>query len=166
MGRPDPQEVKGAAADDEPSRLMQRYLIWKSGPGPLQVEFRRVGEAILRPSLQIVTPTGSCPLPREDECDVARFALSDDDVARVLAGRDALRPPCLLLQCDAFLGLACDKRRWGWSIRVSRAGTALPCFDLGGTPLPLRRDGFTRARLERIPERSTMASSHQFIGLS
>lgn len=145
---------------------MQRYLIWKSGPGPLQVEFRRVGEAILRPSLQIVTPTGSHPLPRQDDCDVARFTLSDADVARVLAARDELRPPCLMLQCDAFLALACDKRRWGWSIRVSREGEALPCFDLAGTPLPLRRDGFTRARLQRIPERSGMASCHQIIGLS
>ncbi|WP_062347348.1 hypothetical protein [Novosphingobium sp. CCH12-A3] len=145
---------------------MQRYLIWKSGPGPLQVEFRRVGEAILRPSLQIVTPTGSDPLPRQDDCDVARFSLSDGDVERVLAARGGLRPPCLMLQCDAFLGLACDQRRWGWSIRVSREGEALPCYDLDGTPLPLRRDGFTRAQLQRIPERSGMARSHQIIGLS
>lgn len=145
---------------------MQRYLIWKSGPGPLQIEFRRLGEAILRPTLQIVTPTGSHPLPRLDDCDVARFILSEADVARVLAARDELRPPCLMLQCDAFLALACDQRRWGWSIRVSREGEPLPCHDLAGTPLPLRRDGYTRARLQRIPERSGMARSHQIIGLA
>lgn len=145
---------------------MSRYLIWKSGPGPLQLEFMRVGEAVLRPSLLIVTPTCTVTLPREDDCDVARFSLSADEVARLLSPREDLRPPCMMLQCDAFLSATSTRRRWGWSIRVSRDGTPLPARHLDGSPLQLRRDGFTRARLQQIPEHSGMARGHEIIGLA
>jgi hypothetical protein len=145
---------------------MSRYLIWNSGPGPLQFEFMRVGEAVLRPSLLIVTPSCTVALPHEDDRDVARFTLSADDVARLLRAPTELRPPCMMLQCDAFLSATSARRRWGWSIRVSRDGTPLPAQHLDGSPLPLRRDGFTRARLHHIPEQSGMARGHEIIGLA
>lgn len=145
---------------------MSRYLIWNSGPGPLDIEFRRVGEAVLRPSLLIVTPTGTVAVPREDSDDVARFRLSEKDVERLRASEGELRAPCLAFSCDAFLSTASAKRRWGWSIRVSRRGKPLPGQHLDGKPLPMRRDGFTRARVGRIPEHSVMARDHDLIGLA
>ncbi|MFM6831012.1 MAG: hypothetical protein ACKOVA_11885 [Novosphingobium sp.] len=145
---------------------MSRYLIWNSGPGPLDIEFRRVGEAVLRPSLLIVTPTGTVAVPREDHDNVARFRLSEADVARLRSSEHELRAPCLAFQCDAFLSTSSDKRRWGWSIRVSRKGKPLAGQHLDGTPLPMRRDGYTRARTGRIPEHSVMARDHDLIGLA
>lgn len=145
---------------------MQRYLIWKSGPGPLDIEIKRVGEAVLRPSLLIVTPVGGIAVPHEDDRDVARFHLDETNVARLLSAPGALRAPCLAFQCDAFLSMGSDRRRWGWAIRVSRDGEALPGHHLDGAPLVMCRDGFTRAHLRHIPDRSVMARGHDLIGLS
>lgn len=151
---------------------MPRYLIWKSGPGPLDIEFKRMGEAVLRPSLLIVTPGKTTTIPREDNADIACFHLSDAAVARLLTSPGGLRPPCMAVQCDAFLslttGLPADagRRRWGWSIRVSREGQALPGHYLDGKPLVMCRDGFTRARLRTLPDGSGVARDHDIIGLS
>ncbi|MBA4354021.1 MAG: hypothetical protein C0409_04960 [Novosphingobium sp.] len=148
------------------AETMHRYLIWNSGPGPLDIEFKRVGEAVLRPSLLIVTPTGGIAVPHQDDRDIARFHLGEAEVARLLSDPGTLRAPCLAFQCDAFLSMASARRRWGWSIRVSRDGETLCGHHLDGEPLAMRRDGFTRARLRQIPEKSVMARGHDLIGLS
>lgn len=145
---------------------MDRYLIWKTGPGPIDIECRRMGEAILRPSLSIVTAAGASVVPRQDDCDVARFSLAEADVARLLTASAALRPPCIMLQCDAFVAMASDRRRWGWSLRVSRRGLPLPGFRLDGRPLALCRDGFTRARMQQMSELTGLAHGHEIIGLA
>ncbi len=151
---------------------MPRYLIWKSGPGPLDIEFKRMGEAVLRPSLLIVTPGKTITVPREDSADIALFHLTEDDVVRLLSSPGGLRPPCMAFQCDAFLsmtpGPAADtgRRRWGWAIRVSRDGHALPGHYLDGKPLVMCRDGFTRARLRTLPNQSGVARDHDIIGLT
>ncbi|OYZ39365.1 MAG: hypothetical protein B7Y31_08055, partial [Novosphingobium sp. 16-62-11] len=75
---------------------MHRYLIWKAGPGPIDIEFKRLGEAVLRPSVSIVTPVGATSVPREDACDVARFSIDHADVQRLLSPRDELRAPCIM----------------------------------------------------------------------
>lgn len=147
------------------AEAMHRYLIWKSGPGPVDIEFKRLGEALLRPTVSIVTPTGSTAVPRLDEHDVARFSLGDEDVARLLSPCAELRPPCLVVQCDAFIAMASRRRRWGWSIRVSRQGDPLQGFHLDGRPLALCRNGFTRARLQNMSDRTGMAHGHDIIGL-
>ena len=147
------------------AEAMHRYFIWKSGPGPIDIEFKRLGEAVLRPSVSIVTPVGSTSVPREDACDIARFSLDDTDVARLLSARDELRAPCIMVQCDAFMAMASRERRWGWSIRVSRMGEALAGFHLDGRPIALCRNGFTRARLQSMSERTGMAHGHDIIGL-
>jgi len=144
---------------------MHRYLIWKSGPGPIDIEFKRLGEAVLRPSVSIVTPVGATVVPREDACEIARFSLDQADVARLLSPREELRAPCIMVQCDAFLAMASRRRRWGWSIRVSRNGQALEGYHLDGRPLSLSRDGFTRARLRNMCEKTGMAHGHDIIGL-
>lgn len=146
--------------------MMQRYLIWKSGPGPLDIEIKRVGEAVLRPSLLIVTPAGGVAVPHQDDRDIARFHLPEEDVARLISSPGMLRAPCLAFQCDAFLTMASAQRRWGWSIRVSRDGETLQGHHLGGAPLSMCRDGFTRAYIRQIPEKSVMARGHDLIGLS
>lgn len=148
------------------AETMHRYLIWNSGPGPLDIEFKRVGEAVLRPSLLIVTPAGGIAVPHQDENDIARFHLGEAEVARLLSDPGTLRAPCLAFQCDAFLSMVSDKRRWGWSIRVSRNGKSLPGHNLDGVPLIMRRDGFTRARLRQIPDKSVMSRGHDLIGLA
>jgi len=147
------------------AEAMHRYLIWKAGPGPIDIEFKRLGEAVLRPSVSIVTPVGATCIPREDACDVARFSLDQADVARLLSPRDELRAPCIMVQCDAFMAMASLRRRWGWSIRVTRDGLPLQGFHLDGRPLALSRDGFTRARLQNMSERTGMAHGHDIIGL-
>jgi len=145
---------------------MQRYLIWKSGPGPLDIEIKRVGEAVLRPSLLIVTPVGGVVVPHQDDHDIARFHLAEADVARLISAPGTMRAPCLAFQCDAFLTMASERRRWGWSIRVSRDGESLQGHHLDGAPLSMCRDGFTRAHIRQIPEKSVMARGHDLIGLS
>ncbi|MFN3470866.1 MAG: hypothetical protein ACK4Z7_14285, partial [Novosphingobium sp.] len=74
------------------------YTVWKTGPGALMLDLRRAGEALLRPTISIVTATGAISIPREDEGDIARFLLSAEHVARLLSPRDGLRPPCIMLQ--------------------------------------------------------------------
>lgn len=145
---------------------MSRYLIWKSGPGPVEIELRRAGEALLRPSLSIVSPSGAVAVDRQDLGDCVRFSLAADEVERLLNPAGPLRPPCIMLQCDAFLGLAPKRRRWGWSIRISRGGVALPAQHLDGRPLRQSRDGFIRARLLHFPEHTTMARGLEIIGLA
>ncbi|MCX7283433.1 MAG: hypothetical protein NTX28_05190 [Novosphingobium sp.] len=148
-----------------PAEAMLRYLLWKAGPGPIDIEFKRLGDAVLRPSVSIVTPIGSTPVARSDEQDIARFSLGDEQVARLLCAREELRPPCLVVQCDAFIAMASRRRRWGWSIRLSRDGTPLQGFHLDGRPLAQCRNGFTRARLLSMCEKSGMGHGHDIIGL-
>ncbi|MFN3424493.1 MAG: hypothetical protein ACK40C_07285 [Novosphingobium meiothermophilum] len=130
------------------------------------LDLRRAGEALLRPSVSIVTAAGAISIPREDEGDIARFTLSDEDVARLLSPRDGLRPPCIMLQCDAFLALTSSRRRWGWAVRLSRGGVPLHGHLLDGRPIPLARDGFTRPNLRHIPAGTAMAHGHAIIGLA
>lgn len=145
---------------------MQRYLVWKTGPGPLSVECRRLGEAALRPNLQILSPSGPLALRREDEADIARFLLDGPQVDCLLSSPTALRPPCLIFQCDAFLASSALRRTWGWSIRISREGQAFAAEHLGGRPVSLRRDGFTRASVRQVPDLARIASDHVIIGLA
>lgn len=145
---------------------MPRYLIWKSGPGHVELELRRAGEALLRPSMSIVSPSGAVAVERQDLGESVRFRLAADEVERLLNPSGPLRPPCIMLQCDAFMGLASARRCWGWSIRISRDGMALPAHHLDGSPLRQSRDGFIRARLQHFPEHSTMARGLEIIGLA
>lgn len=144
---------------------MQRYLIWNSGPGALDIEVKRVGAAVLRPSLLIVTPVGGTAVPHEDASDIARFYLSETEVERLISPSETLRSPCLAFQCDAFLSVTSHDRHWGWSIRVSRNGKVLTGHDLDGAPLVMVRDGFTRATIRKMPQKAAMARGHAFIGL-
>lgn len=145
---------------------MQRYLIWKSGLGALDIEIKRVGAAVLRPSLLIVTPAGDTAVRHENAVDIARFYLSEAEVERLISPSETMHSPCLAFQCDAFLSTASHDRHWGWSIRVSRNGKALTGHHLDGAPLVMRRDGFTRAKLRKMPQKSAMARGHDFIVLS
>jgi len=145
---------------------MPRYLIWKSGPGPVELELRRAGEALLRPSLSIVSPSGAVAVKRQDLGESVRFRLIAEEVERLLNPAGPLRPPCIVLQCDAFMGLVSDRRRWGWAIRISRDGMALPAHHLDGSPMRQSRDGFIRARLQHFPEHTTMARGLEIIGLA
>lgn len=145
---------------------MHRYLVWKTGPGALSIECRRLGEAALRPNIQIVTPTGTKSLAREDEMDLARFHLDDGQVASLLASPDTMQPPCLVFECAAFLSRAAPARTWGWSIRMMRNRKPLTGEYLGGRPLPLRRDGFTRAVVRHLPDLARVAHDHAIIGLA
>ncbi|MCY1669963.1 hypothetical protein OVA07_02935 [Novosphingobium sp. SL115] len=145
---------------------MHRYLVWKTGPGALSIECRRLGEAALRPNIQIVTPTGALSLAREDEMDLARFHLDDRQVASLLASPGTMQPPCLVFDCAAFLARAAPARTWGWSIRMIRGCSPLAGEHLGGRPLALRRDGFTRAVVRHLPDQARVAHDHVIIGLA
>lgn len=145
---------------------MAKYKVWQTGPGAVTLSVCTLRPVdLFRPRLDLTTMAADTPIAAVQTGDLFHFELNDAQVATLRTAPTSLNPPSLSFYCSAVRPPAAVNRKWGWAMRVSRAGVALPVADNDGTPLKLDADGFVRVQ-RSFPESSDYAAGLDIITLA
>ena len=145
---------------------MAKYKVWKTGPGSVTLTVCALRPVeLFRPRLDLTTLAADTPINAVHSDDLFHFDLSDAMVATLRTAPNSLNPPSLSFYCSAVRAPMSVDRKWGWAMRISRGGVALPVENYDGSPVKLDATGFVRVQ-RSFPDASDIAAGFDIITLA
>ena len=132
-------------------RAMAKYSIWNTGAGAVTLSVRALRPFVMSTRLSLIANGVVIPLVGTTNSGIDDYALDAAIVSQLRSAPTSTNPPSLLFSCGAIYHPGAPDRKWGGGMRVSRAGTVLPCVDENGAALPLDSKGFRQTSLRTFP---------------